>query len=96
MPLSRSPHAVPIPLLAFCSLNQLLHCDALGQVPREVHIKALHHCQPVGDQLQRDDIEDALQDIDGLGDFDAQALARIELLIVGIADNDWLAAACND
>ena len=74
----------------------LLDRHRLGQVTGEVNVEALEHGEPVGNELQRDDVEDALQDINRLGDLDCLRLVGGELLIPGIADDDGLAAAGND
>jgi hypothetical protein len=59
----------------------LLNGDRLGQVTGEVNVETLHDGQPVGDELQGDDIEDALEHVDGLGDLDLLGLGGLELLV---------------
>ncbi len=68
----------------------------LGQIPWEVDVEALHDGQPVSDQLQGDDVEDALQDVDRLGNLDLLGLVGVELGVVGVANDDGLAAARDD
>jgi hypothetical protein len=46
--------------------------------------------------LERDDVQETLQAIDSLGDLDLFGLTSLELLIVGIADNNWFASTSND
>jgi len=46
--------------------------------------------------LERDDVQETLQAVDSLGDFDLLSLTSLELLIVGIADDNWLARTSND
>ena len=77
-------------------LNPLLHRDGLGQVTREIDVQALSDCEPIGHQLERDDVQEALQAIDGLGDLDLLGLPSLELLVVGIADNNRSASTSND
>ena len=74
----------------------LLDRHRLGQVTREVDIEALEHGKPVGNELQRDDVENTLQDVDRLGDLNLLRLVVRELLVSGVADDDGLAAAGND
>ena len=74
----------------------LLDCDRFGQIAGEVDVEALLDREPVGDELQRDDVEQALQAVDGLGDLDALALLVGELVVVDVADDDGAAAAGND
>jgi hypothetical protein len=86
----------------FCLLIQkspwsiLLDGDGLGKVAREVDIKAFQHSQPVCDELERDDVEDTLEDVDGLGNLNLESLAGLEFGIVRVADDDGLAATSND
>lgn len=70
---------------------RLFYGDGLSQVTREVHVQALSNREPVGHQLQGDDVEETLETVDGLGDLDLLGLARLELLVVGVADDDRLA-----
>jgi hypothetical protein len=74
----------------------LLHRHGLGQVAREVHVQALQDSQPIGNQLQRDDIEDALQNVDGLGDLNLLGLRGLEPDVAGVADDNGLAATSDD
>lgn len=77
-------------------LRPLLDGNRLGQVARKVDVQALHHCKPVGDELQRDDVENTLQDIDGLRDLNRLGLRGLELRVAGVADDDRLATTGND
>jgi len=77
-------------------LQRLLDSDRLGKVAREVDVEALHDSKPVGDELKRNDVEDTLEDVNGLGDLDLESLAGLELLIVRVADDDGLATTSND
>ena len=49
---------------------RLLDRDGLGQVTWEVDVEALLNGQPVGNQLERDHVEQTLEAVDGLGDLD--------------------------
>jgi len=41
--------------------------------------------------LKRNDIQETLQTIDGLWDFDLLSLAGLELLVIRVTDDDGLA-----
>lgn len=77
-------------------LPRSLDRHRLGEVTREINVQALHDGEPVGDQLQRDDVENALQDVDRLGDLDLLGLASLELFVLFVADDDGLATASNN
>ncbi|KAI9172071.1 proteasome regulatory particle subunit Rpt4 [Paramyrothecium foliicola] len=76
--------------------TRLLDSHGLGQVSGEVHVKTLENSQPVGNQLQGNDVEDTLKAVDRLWDFDLLSLGGLELLVTGVADDNGLAAASND
>ena len=78
------------------SKNPLLDRDRLGKVTREVNVQALEDSQPVGNELQGNDVEDTLKAVDGLGDLNLLGLRGLELLISRVADDNGLAAASND
>ena len=50
--------------------KSLLDCDALSQVPRHVDVAVLRHGHVVRKELQRNNVEDALQAVDRLRDPD--------------------------
>lgn len=74
----------------------LLDSDRLGQVSREVNVETLKNGQPVGNQLQGNDVENALQAVNSLGDLDLESVRVLELLVTRVADDDGLAASSND
>lgn len=74
----------------------LFDCDRLGEVTREIDVQALENCQPVGNELQRKNVEDALKSVHGLGDLNLLSLRRLEFLIICVADDNWLASASNN
>lgn len=76
--------------------TSLLDSDRLGQVTGEVNVKTLENSEPVGNELERDDVEETLEDVDGLGDLDLLSLGSLELLIVRVADDDGLTTTSND
>jgi len=65
-------------------------------LPRVIDIRALRNSQPVSHKLERDDVVQALEDIDCRGHLDLLSLARWELGVVLVADNDGLATTGND
>ena len=73
----------------------LLDRHALGQVTRKVDVETLCNGEPVGHELERDDIEQALEDIDCLWDLDLVRLIGGELGVLLVADDDWAALARN-
>ena len=77
-------------------LHRLLDGNRLGQVPGEVNVQALSNGKPVGHELERDDVEQTLQKVVGVGDLDLVGLLAGELLVVGVADDDGAALASND
>ena len=74
----------------------LLDSDRLGQVTGEVNVETLENSEPVGNELKRDDVEETLKNVDGLRDLDLLGLRSLELLIVGVADDDGLTTASNN
>lgn len=72
---------------------RLLDSHGLGQVTGEVDVETFHHSQPVGNQLQRDDVQETLQNIHSLGDLDRLGLAGAELAVAGVADDNGLATS---
>lgn len=69
----------------------LLDSDRLGQVSWEVNIESLSNCQPIRHQLERNNIEQTLQAVDGLWNLDLLAMIGFEFLVIGIANNNRLA-----
>lgn len=76
--------------------DPLLDSDGLSEVPREVNVQILSNREPVGDELQRNDVEETLENVDGLGDLNLLASLVRESLITLIADNNGTTAAGND
>ena len=65
------------------------------QIPWEVNIKSILDSQVVTEQLQGDDIQQALQTIDSLGH--ANGLGALgDTLVVCIADDDGLCLSSGD
>lgn len=46
--------------------------------------------------MQGDDVQEALETVDCLGDFDFLGLAGVEFFVGRVADYDWLAVAGDD
>lgn len=66
-----------------------------SQVPWEIDIEAVPNGKVIGEQLQRDDVQQALQAVDGLGHADRLA-ALGNAPVVLVADDDWLCLARGD
>ena len=79
-----------------CRISFLLDRNRLGQVTREVDVDALRNGEPVRHQLERDDVEQALEDVDGAGHLDLVGLVAGELGVARVADDDRSALACDD
>jgi hypothetical protein len=60
-----------------------------AQVTGEVHIASILHCQVVAQNLKRDDVQQPLQAIHGLGNADRLGTQR-DTLIALITQNDGL------
>lgn len=76
--------------------NKLLHSDRLREIAREINIEAFTDSEPVGNQLQWDDVEKTLEAIDSLGDLDLFCLGGGKLGVIVVADNDWTTTSGND
>lgn len=76
--------------------NTLLDSNRLSQVTREVNVETLENSEPVGNQLQWDDIEDTLENINRLGDLDLLGLVLAKLLVAFVADNNGLASTSSN
>ena len=82
--------------MPFVHQTALLDSNRLGQVTGEVDVQTLHDSEPVGNELQRNDVQETLQAVDGLGNLDLLRQVGLELFITGVADNDRLATTCNN
>ena len=78
------------------SRSPLLDGNRLGKVAREVDVETLQDGKPVGNELERNDVQETLENVDGLGNLDLQSLAGIELLVTRVADDDGFAITGND
>ena len=76
--------------------NKLLHSDRLGEIAREINIEAFTDSEPVGNQLQWDDVEKTLETINSLGDLDLFCLGGGKLGVIVVADNDRTTTSGND
>lgn len=79
-----------------CDWAALLDSDRLGQVTREIHIKALEHGKPICNQLQGNDIEQTLQTVNRLGNFNLLRLGCLKFGVGRIAKHNGLATTSND
>ena len=75
---------------------RLLDSDRLGQVPGEVDVQALSNGEPVGHELERDDVEQTLEELVGVRNLDLVGLLAGELLVVLVADDDGATLAGDD
>lgn len=102
-PLASSKEEPKQPPNSYCTstisqntVTSLLDSDRLGQVTREINVETLKNGKPVGNELERDNVEETLENVDRLGDLDLLGFRRLELLIRGVADNDGLTTASNN
>ena len=65
------------------------------QVPGEVDVEAVLDGKVVREQLERDDVQEALEAVDGAGHADRLAPLR-DVLVVLVADDDRLRLAGRD
>ena len=59
-------------------MHLLLDGNGLGQVAGEVDIEVAGDGEPVGNELQRNDIEETLENIDGAGDLNLLSLHDVK------------------
>lgn len=76
--------------------DRLLHGHRLGQVTREINIETRADGKPIGNELQRNNIEKTLEAIGSLGDFDFLSLSRREFGIIVVADDNRTTSSGND
>ena len=76
--------------------DRLLDSDRLGQIAREVNVETLRHSQPVSHQLERNDVEQTLENIAGLGDLDTLGLLSGEFGVTSVADDNGSTRTGND
>ena len=46
--------------------------------------------------MERDNVKETLETVDGLWNLNLLSLTLLELLIIGVADDDWLSGASNN
>ena len=73
----------------------LLHSDRFGQVSREVNVETLFDGKPVSNQLKGNHVQETLEAVDRLGDFDLLCVLGREFRVLGVADDDWSPASSN-
>ena len=76
--------------------TNLLHSDRFRQISREIHIETLSDGEPVGDELEGDDIKQPLETVHCSRDLDLFGLLRGKLGVVGIANNNWTTITSDD
>jgi hypothetical protein len=74
----------------------LLNSDRLGKIAWEVNVKPLGDGKPIRHQLERNDIEKALQGIDCAGHLDALRLGGGKFIIAHGADDNGPSFASNN
>lgn len=74
----------------------LLDSHRLGEVTGEVNVQALKDSKPVGNELERNDVEETLEAVNSLGDLNLLSLVGLELLVARVANDNGLSAASND
>ncbi len=73
----------------------MIEYDHNSQVPREINVKSVPHCKVITQQLQRDNVQEALQAVHCLWHADRFATAW-NALIIFTAYDDWLCLPCGD
>ena len=73
-----------------------LHGNGFGKIAREVDVESLANSEPIGDELERDDVEKTLETVNSLGHLNLLGLCGREFGIVGIADDNGATATGND
>jgi hypothetical protein len=74
----------------------LLNSNRLGQVPGEVDVQALSNSNPVGHELERNDIEQTLEKLVSVRDLNLVGLLAGELHVVLVADDNGTSLASDD
>ena len=78
------------------NVASLLDSDGLGQVAGKVDIETLENGQPVGNELQGDDVEEALKTVHCLGDLNLLRIRSLELWVIRVANDNGLATTGNN
>lgn len=78
------------------SSRLLLDRNTLRQIPREIDVQTLRHRQPIRHQLQRNDVQQALQHIHRMRHLNLVRLLAWELLVASIANDDRAAFPRDD
>ena len=98
-PCSGTPFPCPLPQNS-CLIKPieppLLYSDRLGQVPGEIDIETFTNGKPIRDELQRNNIEEALQTVHCLRNLDFLCLLGRKFGVVRIADDNWTTATRDD
>jgi hypothetical protein len=76
--------------------HHLFDRHRLGQVTREINVQTLSNCQPVGHQLERDDVQKTLQTINCPWNLDLFGLSSLEFFVIWVADDDRSTRTGND
>lgn len=74
-------------------MHRLLHRHRFGQVSWEIHVEPFADSKPVGDQLERNHVQQTLQAIYRLGYLNSVRFLSGELRVVRIAEDNWAAFA---
>ncbi len=88
------PSHIPQPRSS--SVARLLDGHGFSQISWEINVEPFAHREPVGDELQGDHVQQTLQTIHRVRDFDLLGLLRREFLVVGIANDNGAATSGND
>ena len=75
---------------------RLFDGNGLGQVTWEIDVETFGNSKPVGHELERNDVEKTLQTVDSLWNLDLLGLTGLELFVVRVTDDNWLAGSCDD
>ena len=74
----------------------LLDSHGFSQISREIYIETFPNGEPVGNELQRDHIEQTLKTINRLGDLNLLRLFGREFFVVRIANDNGSTGSGDD
>ena len=76
--------------------HNLFNGNGLSQVTREIDVEPFGDSEPVRHELKGNDVQEALEAVNCLWDFDFFGLPGFEFFVGWVANYDWLAVTGND